>query len=129
MGSTGLVTGPNYLAPQSTLQSNHQIKYDGSKPLCSHVIRYGFGFNHIEGGGFANFQSIAPYLITNTGALEPAFAQTGPFPGGDTNPLNYLVELVGLGNGLGYSTTTPAFGFPAGGIGDVIFSDTFRIFS
>ena len=119
MGSTGLVTGPNYLAPQSTLQSNHQIKYDGSKPLGSHVIRYGFGFDHIEGGGFANFQSIAPYLITNVGGLETAFAQTNPFgPGGDTNPLNYPVELVGLGNGLGYSTTKPSFGYPAGGITD-----------
>ena len=59
MGSTGLFTGPNYLAPQSTLQSNHQLKYDGSKSLGSHVIRYGFGYNHIVGGGFANFQSIA----------------------------------------------------------------------
>src|ERR1700734_3234841 len=113
LGSTGLVTGPNYLAPQSTLQSNHQIKYDGSKPLGSHVIRYGFGFNRIEGGGFANFQSIAPFLLTNVGSLETAFAQTNPFgPGGDTNPLNYPVELVGLGNGLGYSTTTPSFGYP-----------------
>ena len=119
LGSTGLVTGPNYLAPQSTLQSNHQIKYDGSKPLGSHIIRYGFGFNHIEGGGFANFQSIAPFLLTNVGTLETAFAQTNPFgPGGDTNPLNYPVEGVFLGNGLGYSTTTPAFGFPAGGITD-----------
>jgi hypothetical protein len=118
MGFTGLVTGPNYLAPQSTLQSNHQLKYDGSKALGSHVIRYGFGWNHIVGGGFANFQSIVPYLVTNVGSLETTFAQSGPFPGGQTNPLNYPVEFVYLGNGLGYSTTTPAFGFPAGGITD-----------
>jgi hypothetical protein len=119
MGSTGLVTGPNYLAPQSTLQSNHQLKYDGSKTMGSHVIRYGVGYNHIVGGGFANFQSIVPYLITNVGGSETAFAQTNPFgPGGDTNPLNYPVEFVFLGNGLGYSTTTPAFGFPSGGITD-----------
>jgi hypothetical protein len=84
MGQTGLVTGPNYLAPQSTLQSNHQFKYDGSKSMGSHVIRYGFGFNHIEGGGFANFQSIAPYLITNIGTSEVQFANTDPFgPGGE----------------------------------------------
>jgi hypothetical protein len=119
MGYTGLVTGPNYLAPQSTLQSNHQAKYDGSKSLRSHVIRYGFGFNHIVGGGFANFQSIAPFLFTNVGTPEMNFAtQYGPFPGGDTNPLNYPVEGVYLGNGLGYSTTTPAFGYPSGGITD-----------
>lgn len=118
MGSTGLVTGPNYLAPQSTLQSNHQFKYDGSKSLGSHIIRYGFSWNHIEGGGFADFQSIVPFLFTNVGSSETAFAATGPFPGGDTNPLNYPVEGVYLGNGLGYSTSTPAFGFPAGGITD-----------
>ena len=118
MGSTGLVTGPNYLAPQTTLQSNHQLKYDGSKTLGSHIIRYGFGWNHIQGGGLAAFQSIAPYLITNVGTPETTFAATGPFPGGASNPLNYPVEDVYLGNGLGYSTTAPAFGFPAGGIHD-----------
>ena len=118
MGSTGLVTGPNYLAPQTTLQSNHQLKYDGSKTLGSHVIRYGFDWNHIQGGGLAAFQSIVPYLITNVGSLETTFAQTGPYPGGASNPLNYPVEYVYLGNGLGYSTTVPAFGFPAGGITD-----------
>jgi hypothetical protein len=118
MGSTGLVTGPNYLAPQSTVQSNHQLKYDGSKSMGAHVIRYGFGFNHIVGGGFANFQSIAPFLYTNIGTSETNFAANGPFSGGDTNPLNYPVETVALGNGLGYSTTTPAFGFPSGGITD-----------
>jgi Carboxypeptidase regulatory-like domain len=118
MGSTGLVTGPNNLAPQSTLQSNHQIKYDGSKSLGKHVIRYGFGYNHIAGGGFAAFQGIAPVLFTNTGSLETTFAQTGSFPGGATNPLNYPVEYVYLGNGLGYSTTNPSFGYPAGGLVD-----------
>jgi hypothetical protein len=118
MGSTGLVTGPNYLAPQTTLQSNHQLKYDGSKTLGKHIIRYGFGWNHIEGGGLAAFQSIAPYLITNVGTPETNFAATGSFPGGAANPLNYPVEYVYLGNGLGYSTSVPAFGFPAGGITD-----------
>jgi hypothetical protein len=119
MGATGLFTGPNYLAPQSTLQSNHQLKYDGSKSLGAHVIRYGFGYNHIAGGGFANFQSIVPFLNTNVGTAETQFAQTNPFgPGGDSNPLNYPVEVVALGNGLGFSTNTPAFGYPAGGIID-----------
>src|SRR5580692_477268 len=119
MGSTGLFTGPNFLAPQTTLQSNHQLKYDGSKSLGSHIIRYGFGYNHIAGMSFAALFSIAPYLFTNVGTAETAFAQTNPFgPGGDTNPLNYPVEAVGLGNGLGYSTSNPAFGFPAGGIID-----------
>jgi len=119
LGSTGFVSGPNYLAPQSTMQSNHQFKYDGSRAMGKHIIRYGFDFNHIVGGGFANFQSIAPFLSTNVGQAEMSFANTNPFgPGGDTNPLNYPVEGVSLGNGLGYSSSTPAFGLPAGGITD-----------
>jgi hypothetical protein len=118
MGSTGLVTGPNYLAPQSTMQSDHQLKYDGSRTLGSHIIRYGVGYNHLLGGGFANFNSIAPLLVTNISPYETGFAATGPFPGGISNPLNYPVEDVFLGNGLGFSTTIPAFGLPAGGIVD-----------
>src|SRR5579862_7900609 len=37
MGATGLVAGPNWLAPQSTPQSDHQIKYDGTRVLGSHI--------------------------------------------------------------------------------------------
>jgi carboxypeptidase family protein len=119
MGSTGLVTGPNNLAPQATVQSNRQIKYDGSKIMGSHVIRYGFGFNHIVGGGFASFYGISPQAITNVDANAMNFAATmGPFPGGDTNPLNYPVQTVIVGNGQGFSTTQPALGFPAGGLVD-----------
>ena len=59
-------------------------------------------------------QSLAPYVLTNVGASEEAFAQTGPFPGGDANPLNYPVEYVTVGNGLGYVTPTPGLGLPAG---------------
>src|SRR5205807_2532969 len=38
----GLWTGPNYLAPQGTFQSNKQERYDGSWNFHSHTIRYGF---------------------------------------------------------------------------------------
>jgi Carboxypeptidase regulatory-like domain len=118
LGNTGFVSGPNFLAPQSTPQSNRQIKYDGSKQLHSHILRYGVSFNHIVGGGFAAFQSIAPYLLTNVGPTETAFANGNPFaPGGASNPLNYPVEQVFLGNGLGFSTPFPSFGFPAGELG------------
>jgi Carboxypeptidase regulatory-like domain len=51
----GFFAGPNANAPQSTPQSNHQIKYDGSKSIHSHILRYGVSFNHIQGGGFASF--------------------------------------------------------------------------
>ena len=114
MGNTGLVTGPNGLAPQSIIQSDHQAKYDGSKTLGRHIVRYGFNFNRIAAAGFVPVQSLAPLLITNVGPSEQAFAQGGPFSGGDTNPLNYPVEFVELGNGLGYVTPFPGLGLPAG---------------
>ena len=71
---------------------------------------------HIQGGVFAKFFSIAPQVITNFPG-DQAFAATGPYPGGAGNPLNYPVDIVILGNGQGFSTTQPAFGFPAGGLG------------
>jgi carboxypeptidase family protein len=112
MGNTGLLTGPSGNAPGVVLQSDHQAKYDGSKTLGSHLIRYGFDFNRIAAAGF--IPSLAPFLFTNVGAPEEAFAQTGTFPGGDTNPLNYPVESVSVSNGLGYLTPTPGLGLPAG---------------
>jgi hypothetical protein len=143
-----LFVGPSFLAPQGTPQSNHQFKYDGSKVLHKHTLRYGFAFNHVQGGGFANFYGSAPRASYTTTLGTPAPGQdcgtvdnpcpgstaffannswqtgcpqagpTGPcFPGGDTNPMNYAVNRVRWGNGLGFSTENPALGFPAGGLG------------
>ena len=117
MGNTGMDTGPNWLAPQATIQSNKQIKYDGSKAMGSHIIRYGVAYNRIIGGGFAYFYALAAQLSTNIGDAETTFAAGGPFQGGVNNPLNYPVETVYLSNGQGYTTPQPAFGLPAGLLG------------
>jgi hypothetical protein len=113
------------LAPQSTPQQNNEIKYDGSKVLHSHTIRYGVSFNHIQGGGFADFFGTAPRVTFDTTSSNCgtgtesclAFAAAGPFPGGSANPLNYPVNRLVVGNGQGFSTENPALGFPAGGLG------------
>ncbi|MFZ0200146.1 MAG: hypothetical protein WAL05_13210, partial [Candidatus Sulfotelmatobacter sp.] len=97
-------TGPNELAPQSTPQSDHQIKYDGSRIMGKHILRYGFGFNHIQGGGFASFFGSAPQI-------------SGTTPPPDGNPLDDHISQVLASNGQGFSTTEPALGFPAGGLG------------
>jgi hypothetical protein len=132
--ASGPSTGPNLLAPQSTPQSDHQIKYDGSKTMGRHILRYGVDFNHIQGGGYAKFFSLAPQVVTNINPGDAAFAATGPYPGGAGNPLNYPVDLVLVGNGQGFSTTQPAFGFPAGGLGPdnrlgLYIADTWKMFS
>lgn len=112
--STGFYSGPSPLAPQSTPQANTELKYDGSRQLHSHLIRYGISWNHIQGGGFANFYGTAPriYVLTNTAAQAFASAH-----GGADNPLNYPVYRLRVGNGLGYNTLAPALGYPAGGLG------------
>jgi Carboxypeptidase regulatory-like domain len=97
--------GPNLLAPQSTPQSDHQTKYDGSRVWGKHIIRFGGSWNHIQGGGFASFFKVDPQVYGNT---------TG-FTG--TDPTTDTMAEVEIGNGQGYSTNEAALGFPAGGLG------------
>ena len=109
-------SGPNLLAPQGTLQRNTQVKYDGSYTFGRHILNYGFGFNRLRGGGFASFFGLAPDVwFPSLSETRQAEADAGPFPGGRSNPLNYTVQYVIMGNGQGYFTETPALGFPAGG--------------
>ena len=115
-GADVFCSGPSFLAPQQTYQSNHQIKYDGSKAIGSHILRYGGGLNHIFGGGFASFLKLAPAVGAGIGDCGPTSA-CAALPGGASNPLNYPASTVQLGNGVGFSSEIPAFGFPAGGSG------------
>ena len=117
MGSTGLAAGPNFLAPQTTAQSDHELKYDGTKIAGSHVIRYGVAFNHIQGAVFAPLLKYGPQIVSTVSTVEVAAAAGGPFPGGASNPLNYPADSITITNGLGYFTSEPALGFQAGGLG------------
>ena len=118
MGATGLVAGPNLAAPQSTVQSDRQIRYDGSRIFGLHLIRFGATFNYIQGGGLASLYKNGPSIISQVTPAEVTAAVTGPFPGGASNPLNYPADGgYVLGNGLGYTTMKAGFGFPGGGLG------------
>lgn len=107
-------SGQPFLAPQATPQSNHQIKYDGSRAVAAHIFRYGIAFNHIQGGGFAGFLADGPAVNATTADCGSTCTS---LPGGAANPLNYPAQFVLLGNGQGFSTEEPAFGFKAGGLG------------
>lgn len=135
-GGESFCSGTNILAPQQTYQSNKQGKYDGSFAFGSHVLRYGTGVNRILGGGFAKFFGISPsvgsILTSGPGSSEdfannscgtgtPCFPGLGGSTFGDTNPLNYPVQNVLMGNGQGFFTEIPQFGFPAGGQFDTRF--------
>jgi hypothetical protein len=120
-GADLFCSGPNFLAPQQTMQSNHQIKYDGSKLFKNHIIRFGAGYNSIKGGGLAAFLGLAPAVnavaLGQGQDLACVMANNCPFPGGDSNPLNYPVASVTMGNGQGFASAKPAFGLPGGGQG------------
>jgi hypothetical protein len=127
-GADYFCSGPSFLAPQQTYQSNHQIKYDGSRAIKSHILRYGGGWNHIFGGGFASFLALGPAV--NAG-ISDCNAACLALPGGAANPLNYPANTVALGNGQGFDSEIPAFGFPAGGSGpdnrlSFYFGDTWK---
>ncbi len=102
-GSSSYCGGPNFLAPQATVQSDHEIKYDGSRIIGSHVLRYGAIFNYLHGGGFAAFFT-SPQVGTTAA-------------GTSSDPTSYPIDYAFLGNGVGYSTAQKAFGYPAGGYG------------
>lgn len=114
-------SGPNFLAPQATMQSDHQLKYDATKAYKSHVFRFGAAYNHLHGGGFAEFLGLAPAVGSpslQAGQNLPCVtAGNCPFAGGNNNPLNYPADNVTFGNGQGFSSEKPAFGFPGGGLG------------
>ncbi|MGA8153407.1 MAG: carboxypeptidase regulatory-like domain-containing protein [Terriglobales bacterium] len=113
-GADYFCSGPNFLAPQTTYQSDHQFKYDGSKAFGSHILRYGGGYNRIWGGGSASFLKLAPAVGSG---VDNCNAACLALPGGVANPLNYPVVNVQLGNGQGFTSEVPAFGQPAGGLG------------
>ncbi len=117
---SGLATGPSPNAPQATPQSDHQIKYDGSRVWGSHIFRFGAAYNHIHGGGFASFFAFSPLALNfqDSGSYDSTAGLT--CPNGDIGtgcPLNYVAEELLIGNGQGYSTAQPAFGRPFGGLG------------
>jgi hypothetical protein len=99
-------SGPNFLAPQKTFQSDKQTKYDGTKTSGRHTIRFGGGVNRIQGGVFAAFIGSAPIVGSNP-ALTAA-------PSDPKNPLTYIVSNLSVGNGQGFFTERPGFGFPGG---------------
>jgi len=108
-GLDSFCSGPNFLAPQATIQSNHEVKYDGSKSYKSHIFRYGVAFNHVQEGGNALFLSLAPAVN--------AIASDCVAPCVPGNPLTYPASNVILGNGQGFSSELPAFGLSGGGQG------------
>jgi Carboxypeptidase regulatory-like domain len=125
LSAQGLFSGPNYLAPQGTFQTDKQFRYDGSWLHGAHNVRYGYALNRILGGGYAAFFGLSP-RVQLTAATQfkggPGVAGCGGVIGAaacPSDPLNgYFPRNTYLGNGQGTFTEHPAFGLPGGGVYD-----------
>ena len=119
LATAGLFSGPNVDSPQNTYQSDKQFRYDGSWTKGSHLIRYGYSFNRILGGGFASFYGLAPQASLTASTV---LANCGGVPGAapcPSDPLNgYFASAVRLGNGQGFFTENPGFNLAGGGTAD-----------
>jgi hypothetical protein len=107
-----LSVGPNANAPQTTFQDNQQVKYDSSVTTGNHNLRFGASYNHIVANGFASFFGNAPRIRAPFNAA--AIAAANGF-GGASDPLNFPLSQIVLGNGLGFASEKPAHNLPFGG--------------
>ena len=120
--------GPNANAPQATLQSDKQLRYDGGYTVGAHNIRFGGSMNRIQSGAYAAFYGIGPRInVAASNLLTGVVSATNPLGLGcngivggtscSSDPINgYNTSSVTVGNGQGYSNTIPNFGLPGGGI-------------
>jgi len=95
--------GPGWLGREQLVQSNKEAKYDGSRVIGRHLIRYGVTFNRIEGArlaAHATFPQVGTTSLVGLLSLDPTV---------------YPADWVSLGNGIGFTTAHAAFGFPGGG--------------
>ncbi|MGH9530253.1 MAG: hypothetical protein ACRD2S_10095 [Terriglobales bacterium] len=121
--------GPNSLAPQSTIQSSKQFRYDGSKIRNNHIFRFGASFNRIDTGGYEALGSFGPTvtgtatfaneqaILGNPNAYAPALVAGDP-AGALDNPLNYPVASITISDGQRFFTENSAFSYPRGGLTD-----------
>jgi hypothetical protein len=117
-GGSGFASGPNPQAPQKTTQQNIQGRYDGSRVWGTHTLRFGGAVDQINNLISADLFGLAPQVESGTDPASSVFAASGPFAGGASNPLNYAVDSITLGNGLSCFSENSAFGSPCSGFGD-----------
>jgi hypothetical protein len=110
-------SGPSFLAPQKTIQSNGEFRYDGTHPIGAHLLRYGGSYDRILIGGLAAFFSLAPTL-SDPGSTPVSANRALGSTGDPADPLNYPVEWAFFGNGRASTSERSQFGLPGGGYDD-----------
>ena len=114
VGQPGVpLIGPSWLAPQRTLQDNHQFRYDGVLAFGRHSIRWGANTNLVRRNLFAALEGTGPVIeLLVTGFTRQKVEVAGLDP---SEPLNYPVLDAVMGNGLGWASEIPTLGQPFGG--------------
>ena len=80
--------GPSWLGPQQTVQSDKLARYDGSRVMGAHIIRYGIEFNRIDAGRLADYSEF------------PQVGTTSLVGSTSADPTSYPADWVSLGNGI-----------------------------
>jgi Carboxypeptidase regulatory-like domain len=114
LATDAFCAGQSAMAPQSTIQSDYQFQYDGSRVFGSHAVRFGAGFNRIQVGAFLGLLGNGPAVNASAWACSGTCLT---LPGGAANALNYPATNVLLGNGQGALSEKSAFGLAGGGLG------------
>jgi hypothetical protein len=96
--------GPSWLGPERNVQADKMGRYDGSRVLGAHNIRYGATFNRIDAAHVEAY-SVAPQVGTVWAANS-----TSP------DPTSYPANYVSLGNGIAAYTNQNTFGLRGGGL-------------
>ena len=117
-GGSGFASGPNPQAPQKTIQANTEGRYDVTKTRGAHTFRAGVAVNRISNLISANLFGLEPQVRSDTNPATSLLAGVGPFAGGASNPLNYPVDSITLGNGFNCFSERSASGSSCGGFAD-----------
>jgi hypothetical protein len=117
-GGSGFASGPDPQAPQKTIQANTEGRYDVSKTYGGHTLRAGVVVNRISNLITANLFGLEPQVGSDTNPATVLLAGIGPFAGGASNPLNYPVDSISLGNGFDCFSEKSAAGSSCGGFSD-----------
>ena len=87
--------------------------------LGGHTLRFGVAVNRISNLISAHLFGLAPQVGSDTGlAVDRVRCSCGPFAGGASNPLNYPVDSITLGNGFNCFSENSGRGSPCGGFSD-----------
>jgi carboxypeptidase family protein len=117
-GGSGFASGSNPQAPQKTIQANIEGRYDVTKTRGGHTLRAGVAVNRINNLITANRFGLEPQVGSDTNLSTSLLAALGPFARGASNPLNYPVDSITLGNGFNCFSEKSAAGSSCGGFGD-----------